>query len=96
MLELFKKYSWPGNVRELQNVLERVVNVCNDTILTIDHLPAEIRSAKTRENHIPVKNYERSLIESLLEKHNRNITRVANELGIARTTLYQKIARYNL
>lgn len=96
VLELFSKYSWPGNIRELQNVLERVVNVCNDTILSIEHLPAEIRSAKTRRNATPIKNYERDLIETLLEQHNRNITRVANELGIARTTLYQKIAKYKL
>ncbi|TGE37182.1 sigma-54-dependent Fis family transcriptional regulator [Desulfosporosinus fructosivorans] len=96
VLEIFNKYPWPGNIRELQNVLERVVNVCNDTILSIDHLPVEIRSTKTRGNYMPIKNYERDLIESLLEQHNRNITRVANELGVARTTLYQKIAKYKL
>ncbi|MEA4926455.1 MAG: sigma 54-interacting transcriptional regulator [Syntrophomonadaceae bacterium] len=96
VLEVFNQYPWPGNIRELQNVLERVVNVCNDTIISVNHLPAEVRSTKARGDLIPIKNYEKELIESLLEQHNRNITRVANELGIARTTLYQKIAKYKL
>jgi PAS domain S-box-containing protein len=96
VLEVFNQYPWPGNIRELQNVLERIVNVCNDTIISINHLPVEMRSAKTRGSLMPIENYEKELIESLLELHNRNITRVANELGIARTTLYQKIAKYKL
>lgn len=97
VLEVFNQYPWPGNIRELQNVLERAVLVCNSNILTLDHLPVEILTAKTHGgNYLPVRNYERELIASLLEQHNRNITRVANELGIARTTLYQKIAKYKL
>jgi Transcriptional activator of acetoin/glycerol metabolism len=96
VLEVFNQYPWPGNIRELQNVLERVVNICNDTIISVNHLPPEVCSTKARSALIPIKNYEKELIESLLEQHNRNITRVANELGIARTTLYQKIAKYKL
>lgn len=96
VLAVFDQYPWPGNIRELQNVLERVVNVCNDTILSINHLPVEIRSTKARGSLMPINNYEKELIKNLLEQHNRNITRVANELGIARTTLYQKIAKYKL
>lgn len=95
--EAFNSYDWPGNVRELQNVLERVVNVCNDVVLTAEHLPQELVSSKKGHSFdIPVQVYERELIKNLLEVHNRNITRVAGELGIARTTLYSKIARYGL
>lgn len=95
--EAFDNYDWPGNVRELQNVLERVVNVCNDVVLTMEHLPQELLSRKSPPSFdLPVQSYEKELIRSLLEKHNRNITRVARELGIARTTLYSKIAKYGL
>lgn len=95
--EVFNSYDWPGNVRELQNVLERVVNVCNERVLTIDHLPPEILTKRrSAPLEIPVKEYEKSLIVSLLKRHNGNITRVANEMGIARTTLYKKIAKYHL
>lgn len=95
--EAFNSYDWPGNVRELQNVLERVVNVCNEVVLTVEHLPQELVSDKTTPSFdLPVQVYEKELIKSLLERHNRNITRVARELGIARTTLYSKIAKYGL
>lgn len=95
--EAFDNYDWPGNVRELQNVLERVVNVCNDVVLTMENLPQELLSRKSPPSFdLPVQSYEKELIRSLLEKHNRNITRVARELGIARTTLYSKIAKYGL
>ena len=95
--EVFNDYEWPGNVRELQNVLERVVNVCNDVVLTPEHLPQELISAKTTPSfELPVQEYEKELIKNLLELHNRNITRVAREMGIARTTLYSKIAKYGL
>jgi len=96
VLNLFNKYPWPGNIRELQNVLERAVNVCSEPILSVDHLPVEICNARAAVGQMPIKDYERELIISLLEKHNRNITRVANELGVARTTLYHKIAKYNI
>jgi transcriptional regulator with PAS, ATPase and Fis domain len=45
---------------------------------------------------MPVRDYEKELIRSLLELHNRNITKVANELGVARTTIYSKINKYGL
>lgn len=96
VLEVLDKYSWPGNIRELQNVLERAVNICSDPVLSIEHLPAEIRNAKKHGNFTPIDNYEKELLRNLLEQHNRNITRVANEMGVARTTIYQKIAKYNL
>lgn len=90
-------YTWPGNIRELQNVLERVVNVCSEPVLTVEYLPQEILDfTKSGCIDLPVRSYERELIKNLLEAHNRNITRVANELGIARTTLYHKIAKYKL
>jgi transcriptional regulator of acetoin/glycerol metabolism len=74
-----------------------VVNVCNERVLTIDHLPPEILTKRrSAPLEIPVKEYEKSLIVSLLKRHNGNITRVANEMGIARTTLYKKIAKYHL
>jgi len=96
VLEILSNYSWPGNIRELQNVLERALNLCNDTVLTVDFLPPEVKNLKTPKEFMPIKNYERELIKQLLQKHNRNITRVAKEMGIARTTLYNKISKYNL
>jgi transcriptional regulator of acetoin/glycerol metabolism len=93
----FYNYAWPGNIRELQNIIERMVNICNGEFLTIDQLPKEILfNDKSKSFVLPVQSYERDLIIKLLKINNGNITRVSNELGIARTTLYQKIAKYKI
>jgi len=39
---------------------------------------------------------ERSTIVRVIEKHNGNISRAANELGITRTTLYRRLNKYEL
>ena len=43
--EALQAWSWPGNVRELQNVMERAFLLCEDGIIRIRDLPADIRSA---------------------------------------------------
>ena len=42
-LELLKKYAWPGNIRELRNVIERAMIFCDEAIIDVQHLPAELR-----------------------------------------------------
>ncbi|MGE4271744.1 MAG: sigma-54-dependent Fis family transcriptional regulator [Desulfitobacterium sp.] len=95
-------YYWPGNVRELYNVIERAMNLCNGIELTTEALPAEIlrTSNKTMNRRAIVSNsfeeLEKQLIVDLFEEFNGNITHVAEKLGIARTTLYRKLYKYNL
>jgi DNA-binding NtrC family response regulator len=40
-IQLLQKAPWRGNVRELQNVLERVVVLSEDTIITPESLPED-------------------------------------------------------
>lgn len=101
VLDLFTSYSWPGNVRQLQNIVERIVNTIKCNTLTIDLIPEEIRKKafKSATNSQQLKTLERNekeLITELMEKHNNNISRVARELNVARTTLYRKLRKYGL
>ena len=41
-LAAFKSYAWPGNIRQLENVIERMVLMCDQNILSVDDLPDEI------------------------------------------------------
>jgi transcriptional regulator with PAS, ATPase and Fis domain len=41
-LEALMNYDWPGNIRELSNAIERSMLFCDDPVLDISHLPAEI------------------------------------------------------
>ena len=95
-ITVLTNYDWPGNVRELQNVLERVINVCQKDSLTEDDMPMDIRLPKPRSTFQPIETYERNIIKDLLESFDGNITLVANELGLARSTLYRKIYKYKL
>lgn len=42
-MDAMMHYEWPGNIRELRNALERAIIFCDDPIIDIHHLPAEIK-----------------------------------------------------
>ncbi|MFZ5643504.1 MAG: sigma-54-dependent Fis family transcriptional regulator [Bacillota bacterium] len=97
---LIKAYPWPGNVRELQNVVERALHMADGLILRPEHLPEEIREVQNnlpvRKELMPVPDYEKQVILKLLEENQGNLSQVAGQLGIARTTLYRRMAKYGL
>ena len=97
VIALLCKYSWPGNIRELQNVIERAINICDgaEKILP-EHLSRELFGQKKPEVSKSKEQYETDLIHTLMAQYNRNLSRVAGAMGIARTTLYRKIRKYNL
>jgi PAS domain S-box-containing protein len=49
VIHCFKKYHWPGNVRELQNVVERMLNLANGKVVSLEHLPEEMVSPEQVE-----------------------------------------------
>ncbi len=98
---LLQSYGWPGNVRELQNVVERALHLAKGNNFSEDLLPEEIRKGGAAPGSglagvKPVDEYERETISRLLQEYNGNISRVAVALGVARTTLYRKISKYNI
>jgi sigma-54 dependent transcriptional regulator, acetoin dehydrogenase operon transcriptional activator AcoR len=103
-------YHWPGNVRELRNAVEGSLLLAEAGVITVDNLPAEIRVASTSNVSVaqPGINDERSgALESIrmaeaesirraLAHHAGNLTRAASQLGIAKSTLYEKLRKYDL
>ncbi len=89
-------YFWPGNVRELENVIEFMVVRAKDEILKLENLPSGIKSTLNQDK--PVEEFKRdnpSELIQLLEKHKWNKTKVAEELGIGRTTLWRMLKNIN-
>ncbi|BDU49516.1 acetoacetate metabolism regulatory protein AtoC [Haliovirga abyssi] len=106
-------YNYPGNVRELRNIIERIVILSNDRVISVEDLPLELKmKSDTLENKVviglgPLKQIlekeiyelaevERVVIGMALQRTRWNKQETAKVLGIGRTTLYEKIKRYNL
>ena len=40
------QYRWPGNIRELRNVIRSAFAICDDNVIRLDDLPAEMRASQ--------------------------------------------------
>ncbi|GBF33064.1 nitrogenase-specific transcriptional regulator NifA [Desulfocucumis palustris] len=104
-MEVLLKYRWPGNVRELENVIERAANFLREGNIRIQHLPAYMLRAESsrrpgqQENlqyRDRIKQTERDVIISALEKAGGNKTKAARTLNMSRSRLYAKIKELNI
>lgn len=90
-------YEWPGNVRELSNAIERAVVVCKTRTITPFDLPIGASLADDlKERYFSLTDMEKQHIGKILEQTGWNISKSAVILGIDRSTLYNKIKRYDL
>ena len=108
-MKILMNYSWPGNVRELKNLIERIVVLHESETILPEDLPEKLRIENERlaqrkldahgdgiSFNTAVNEFEKALIISALEKTNWVKNRAAQLLRIKRTTLVEKIKRYNL
>jgi len=89
------KYSWPGNIRELQHTIEKAVILSETGILKPDDFVFRSSARKIHGAPQTLEEMERDLIEDALDRQNGNLTAAAEQLGISRQTLYNKIKRYD-
>lgn len=100
-------YSWPGNVRELHNVIESMLLTSSAAVLTLDHLPPELRTRNEPvhpgcnapaglEGEVTLEATEQGAIRNAIRVSQGNLTSAARHLGIAKSTLYQKLRKYGL
>lgn len=102
-LNLLMQYDWPGNIRELENTIERAVILCLGEYITPQDLPPQLLSTTVREmkqmqndDGYTLRDFERELIKTTLEKTRNNRSQAAKMLGVARQTLLNKIKDYGL
>lgn len=95
-------WTWPGNVRELENVIERVVNLCEGLEITPADLPESIPASQTTNLHqdedVPssLQNMERAWIMQVIDEQKGNLRQSAQKLGMSRTALYNKLNAWNV
>ena len=106
-VEVLNRHDWQGNVRELRNVLERAILMSTGPVLTKESLPEELRqsfvtdsikanSASSRLDMKSLEQVEKDAIISMIERLGGNMTAVARELGIAKSTLYVKLKKFDI
>ena len=101
-IEILKQHSWNGNIRELKNVIERSVILTNGEDITLESLPADLKSNANPNNKgkllsaFDLASSEKLHIQKVLNYTNGNKTKTARLLNIALTTLYRKLDEYQL
>jgi DNA-binding NtrC family response regulator len=100
-LKILIGYDWPGNVRELENVIERAIVIShNGTLEQEDFAWLNQRGSGTQQAwdvpDVPLNELERRAIIAVLERKKGNVKEAAASLGIDRSTLYDKLKRYEI
>lgn len=105
-LGLFQAYSWPGNVRELKNLVERLVIMIPDKIITAEHLPKPYNPERASVAAQPMESFfnlqelkaakqhfEHHFIQRKLMENEHNITQTAKAIGVERSYLHRRIKK---
>lgn len=96
-LEKLCSYHWPGNIRELQHTIEKAVILCEgDVIRSKDIFVKQTWSPQFSTTVPYLEEVERQAIETAIRQNDGNLTATAEQLGISRQTLYNKIKRFKL
>ena len=97
-IHTIETYPWPGNIRELENRIKRAVIMAEgkkvnpmDLELTSPYMKYEGRGLKEAREAL-----EKDLIQKALAKNKGNITKVAEELGVSRPTLYELMEKLGI
>ncbi len=96
-MDALQEYPWPGNIRELRNVLERAVLLTERNHLTVHQLQlqgASLTAQAPVSSNGTLKQMERAYIHRVLQEESGSVERAARRLGIARSSLYNKLKRF--
>lgn len=109
-LKVLMSHSFPGNVRELEHLIEGSLHFAKGEEITLQDLPREISQPNNHPSSLDVSHFDPSKdsFPDLMERAERdffiwalkqtewNVSKAAELLKIPRTTLQDKIRRYNL
>jgi len=104
-------HEWQGNVRELEHAIEQAVALASGAEIVVEDLPSAVRAAAGKGVELDgadlphsfkeakqrlVERFERRFIEDALARHQGNISRAAEEMGMYRQHLQLKLAEYEI
>jgi DNA-binding NtrC family response regulator len=100
-------HEWPGNVRELEHAIEQAVALASGGEIGLDDLPAALRGSGGDSEPGPpgtfkdakqqvIERFERRFITEALAKHQGNVSKAAEDMGMYRQHLQLKLAEYGI
>jgi len=99
VLATLMSHPFPGNIRELENIIEHAFVLCQEGIITCDHLPGFPGQKQTGTNppaDDPVKTAQINMISEALARNNYNRNAAARDLGIHKSTLFRRIKKLGI
>jgi len=99
LMDRLAAYPWPGNVRALRHAVERAMILSEGAMLGESDFPfAEEtkEAADTGDGPSRLDQVEKDTIARTLRRHNNNVSRAAQALGLTRTSLYRRMEKYGL
>lgn len=90
-IEKLKAYSFPGNVRELKSMVELACVLCEDNLITEQNLVLNriVPDEQILDQGLTLKEMNKKIITTMLQKHNDNVRVVARKLDIGKSTIYR-------
>jgi len=96
-LEALLAHPWPGNVRELDHAVERAVLMATGDKVRAGDLGLRAPDGDARGiDDLSLEEMEQLLIRKALARHDGNVSKAAEALGVSRSALYRRLQRYGL
>ncbi len=109
-MHVLMAYNWPGNVRELENVIEHAIAFSKSKGISLEAFPEYLKNVDIHKDLLSIDLYnkqminlqdaltevEKKLIQWAHQKTNGNQVKMAEILGIPRTTLRNRLVKLQL
>ncbi len=92
-----QRHRWPGNVRELAHVVERAVLLAAGSRIRADELGLSAAPGRGQNlEELSLEEVEQLLVKKALQRHEGNVSRAAETLGLSRSALYRRMEKFGL
>lgn len=103
VMETFHQYHWQGNIRELENIIEAAIHLAKTDVITLEAIPEYIKNPPLYHSDMKANSLkemlheaEKNILLRTIKKHAGDKRKAAKELGISKSSMYEKIQKYGL